>query len=335
MARRLWLSIVAAGTLLVGYADGNEERGQALSSQQTALLAKVTTDASRAKHVASPMRLVAPAPAFTIYWNNARMWLHKDDPHLQICLTLFATCAGIAMLVDGEHVFRILAIFVSFVAMTCWSQSQLQMVWEGATPFWCWFVAVEAGLTFAFIVLKGYEGAKILMGAGLGFWTMWRVSLFISANTAFTALNVPGVAIVCYSIFVGLGVLTFTIFHRQLLSLIAPALGGLMVASSTGFTTTAIVQALQPKLKAHITLNPTGSEWIDFCDYLLGLTQEPVGILGDRRVGSGAYTVRDDKLLGTFLWIFLWLLGMFLHHKSAKKKSQGGKYAQRTEHVSR
>lgn len=264
------------------------------------------------------------APPISAYFADVITWMQGSGPHMQWTFAVASLLAGIFMLWDGEKSFKWMFSIFIFLGSGLTCHWELLQVWEGSTPTCCYIAGVLFGLVVATAVFRGYEGAKVALGAVLGVYMGYRFHMFLQFGVGHKFANAPPTVAIGYSFFLIAGILLFTPNclgdpHSFALRIAAPIFGGAFVASSVGF----ICAQGALLLKAHvptINIDAAGSRWVDFVSALLGLGNGQVGVLLNHPITINGAAWSPDDLLGRFLWFILFAVGVYANVKRHKKK---------------
>lgn len=277
----------------------------------------------QAKTHAAPLALVAtpgeahwPAstsayvPPLVQYFNDLDTYLRTMEK--QYLVAGAAGLFGVLQLVHGPASFQTLLLTIFPLIAAASAQYELTLVWPSVNIQQQAAVAAGAAALAGLVVYQSLQGATILVGFlfGLGVSALLEPCF----HTELWQLNF---SLGWYSVWALMGILSFTVFQKYTLALVAPILGGFLLSSATGYFVAfgALVTSKNPQDAGSIPdwLHIQGSCWLDFAGALLGC-ETKAGIIGNVTTPGN---VDPDRVLGRVLWFVLCWIGMKIQYRAA------------------
>eukprot|EP00747_Dinoflagellata_sp_TGD_P066655 gnl/TRDRNA2_/TRDRNA2_154911_c0_seq1.p1 gnl/TRDRNA2_/TRDRNA2_154911_c0~~gnl/TRDRNA2_/TRDRNA2_154911_c0_seq1.p1 ORF type:complete len:512 (+),score=50.97 gnl/TRDRNA2_/TRDRNA2_154911_c0_seq1:71-1606(+) len=160
-----------------------------------------------------------------IYSSEFTTWLRETQ--YQAAVAVFAICVGCVCLWDGPAIWHVL--FTVTVAVAAAGVVKA----ETANTMFAKYgvvLGMQAFVAVGLAVHLGFEGFQVLLGIALGVLGAHEIGGWLT----FVDSQVPAVALAWYSLFGMMGFLVYTVWRKPVLAVLAPLLGGLLVASGTG-----------------------------------------------------------------------------------------------------
>jgi len=238
-----------------------------------------------------------------------------SKPKLQEVDAGCALIVGLLMLLNGEIVFKWIAVVAAGILVMLVAMSELS-----ARGFQDQhirnMVALEVFLAASYTARKGLGGIMLGIGALFGFFLAGKLEPILSLAVhaiphAQDADNLHIITAVWYSIFVlcGIGAVARNGYAR-VLAIIASICGGALVSSAVAWIATMALGKLTFMSQLMPDLAP-GREapWYKFFALLVSSDAEDVGLFANTPSDTFSGFWNLDRVLGLSLWFLLFLLG--------------------------
>mmetsp|Transcript_44754 Transcript_44754/g.130308 ORF Transcript_44754/g.130308 Transcript_44754/m.130308 type:complete len:344 (-) Transcript_44754:195-1226(-) len=269
------LPFCAVALTLAGLATGDSAAASDLALGRGGDQASPVQFANEAK--AEPSEAGPPPTADSIARHLTQTVVHQlRSSHHQWINASVALIIGLAMVFDGQMVFKWVLLAAAFLLAFILAMSDLRAEWASQEhAVLRHIVGLEVGLAAAYAAWRGFEGLVVAVGALLGavvahFLQGWGVSM------GFDLFQAQGPAIIgLYSVCVAAGILAFRFKkHAKALAILSSMLGSALVASAAAWGCT--VWAI--KHNAFDGLAPRGGAWLDFFELLWDPASPDVGL---------------------------------------------------------
>eukprot|EP00927_Polykrikos_kofoidii_P059437 TRINITY_DN54590_c0_g1_i1.p1 TRINITY_DN54590_c0_g1~~TRINITY_DN54590_c0_g1_i1.p1 ORF type:complete len:394 (-),score=50.23 TRINITY_DN54590_c0_g1_i1:129-1310(-) len=309
--------------------------GKELSNEKIAfkLAAPVTDEAAEVSLPGlfdNPNKVVRrQTSAWKMLWEAVK---HQLNMGFQWLNALIVTVFALAMLIDGQFVFKYIVVaFIACFAYLLTLSALEDYLNDGSTQdaVLLHFVASEVALVIAFVSYKGYAGILFLLGMLFG--TLLFIGLFIALHASAmlrgsTKDIVAQLVLGNLCVLLGIMVVTTDHIYQRCVATVSSLIGGFLLAASVGFffewfcvISTGIRDSLS---SSGFDVPSACPPWVAFADSLLTGTPE-VGILHSKiKVHLGATELCFDRWITFLLWFMFAGIGLCIQVKIDQKRAR-------------
>lgn len=320
--------LVAAAVLATAAADFARDQKEVAAAPKKTFLAALpywwgSGDTTESAHTTEPPPEVHSTNSILHIIQEAILRQLRDHSSQQVN-ALIALAFGLALVLDGEFVFKWILVAGAFITATIISHNESAAYWDlpEENPLRR-FTGIEVGLVCAYVTYRGIEAAQLIVATLFGLYLAHNSQKFMVAHGAAALHDAPVLVVAWYSFFIFACLLAVgTKKYLKALGALSSLFGGPLIASALCYFLAHAANTGAIKTAAPVVAAP----WINFLLLLLNLNDQPdVGIFANYEGVLNNFAETGwpfDRIFGCMLWFVCFAFGTVFQAKRKAARTE-------------